>query len=302
MRKNNIIEENMGFRQYKAFFTCIETGSLTEAAKKLNCTQSAISHLLKELEREVDGMVLIRNKGGVRLTEKGALLYPVVKEMVDAEDRVLQKISEIREPKSTLRIGTFTSVAVQWLPALMKGYEEKKGDVNFAIIDGGYKEIADAVKKGKVDVGFIVVPIDGKNKQIPLYKDRLLAVLPKEYPTCDNFPIENFAKEQVITLTEDTDWDSRRVFSKAGIRPNIKYKTSDDYAMIAMVEQGLGICVIPELLLKGRDGNVKTAELMPPSYRNIGLAVATDKENDPLVCDFIEYVKENISVQTGQEE
>lgn len=285
----------MGFKQYKAFFTCVETGSVSDAAKRLDCSQSAISHLLADLEEETGFSVLIRNKSGIRLTEKGKLLYDDVKCLMESETKVLEKIRLLSAPEQkTIRVGTFTSVAVHWLPALMKGYEAKSHGIKFEITDGGYKDIADAVKKGKVDVGFIVLPIDGKNNQIPLYKDRLLAVLPKDYPVGEKYPIENFTREQVITLTEDTDWDSRRVFAQAGIQPNIKYKTSDDYAMIAMAEQGLGICVMPELLLRGRDGNVKTAELDPPAYRIIGLAVAAGKESDPLIEDFIDFIKENL--------
>ena len=286
----------MGFKQYKAFFTCVETGSVSDAAKRLDCSQSAISHLLADLEEETGFSVLIRNKGGIRLTEKGRLLYEDVKQLMECEAKVLEKIRVLSAPEQkTIRVGTFTSVAVHWLPALMKGYEEKNHGIKFEITDGGYKDIADAVKKGKVDVGFVGLPIDGKCLQIPLYKDRLLAVLPKDYPCDRSFPIENFAKERVITLTDDTDQDSRIVFSQAGIQPNIKYKTSDDYAMIAMTEQGLGVCVMPELLLRGRDGNVKTAELDPPAYRTIGLAVAAGKEDDPLIKEFIGFIKENLS-------
>lgn len=288
----------MGFRQYKAFFTCVETGSLTEAAKRLNCTQSAISHLLKELEEETKCPLLVRNKGGVRLTEKGKELLPSVKELMASEIRVKEKIQVLSEPETaTIRVGTFTSVAVQWLPSLMKGYEERHHGVKFIITDGGYKDIADAVKKGKIDVGFVGSPLDGKCPQFPLYKDRLLAVLPKNHYVSGPFPIRNFTRETVITLTDDTDWDSRRVFSQAGIEPNVKYRTSDDYAMIAMVEQGLGICVMPELLLKGRDGNVKTAELDPPAFRTIALAVATEKADDPLVSDFVAFVQNNLPIQ-----
>ncbi|MBO4539060.1 MAG: LysR family transcriptional regulator [Clostridia bacterium] len=285
----------MGFKQYKAFYTCVETGSVSDAAKRLDCSQSAISHLLADLEEETGFSVLIRNKGGIRLTEKGRLLYEDVKLLMESETKVLDKIRLLSAPEQkTIRVGTFTSVAVHWLPSLIKGYEAKNHGIKFEITDGGYKDIADAVKKGKVDVGFVGLPIDGKCLQIPLYKDRLLAVLPKNYPLSGAFPIKKFTEERVITLTEDTDWDSRRVFSQAGIQPNIKYKTSDDYAMIAMAEQGLGVCVMPELLLRGRDGNLKTAELDPPAYRTIGLAVTAGKESDPLIEDFIEFIKGNL--------
>ncbi len=285
----------MGFKQYKAFYTCVETGSVSDAAGRLGCSQSAISHLLADLEEETGFSVLIRNKGGVRLTEKGRLLYEDVKQLMESEAKVSEKIRVLSAPEQkTIRIGTFTSVAVHWLPALIKGYEVKNHGIRFEIADGGYKDIADAVKKGKVDVGFVGLPIDGKCKQIPLYKDRLLAVLPKNYPLSGAFPIKKFTEERVITLTDDTDWDSRRVFSQAGIQPNIKYRTSDDYAMIAMTEQGLGVCVMPELLLRGRDGNVKTVELDPPAYRTIGLAITGGKESDPLIEDFIGFIKENL--------
>ncbi len=283
----------MGFLQYRAFYACVEAGQVTEAARLLHCTQSAISHMLADLEEETGFVVMIRNKGGLRLTEKGKALYDDVKELMECEARVKEKIRLLSSEQKTIRIGTFTSVAVHWLPALMKGYEEKNHGIKFEITDGGYKEIVSAVKKGKVDVGF-VVSIDGKSPEIPLFRDRLLAVLPKNYDVSGSFPIEKFTKENVITLTDDTDWDSRRVFSQAGIQPNIKYKTSDDYAMIAMAEQGMGVCVMPELLLKGRDGNIKKAELDPPAYRTIGLAVAAEKQDDPLIVDFVEYIKNNL--------
>ena len=73
-------------------------------------------------------------------------------------------------------------------------------------------------------------------------------------------------------------------------QPNIKFSTKDDYAIIAMVEQGLGISIMPELLLRGRHDNVVIKELVPPSKRTIGLAIGETSSQSPATRKFADYI------------
>jgi len=117
-------------------------------------------------------------------------------------------------------------------------------------------------------------------------------VLPKDHKhaSLEKFPVELAENEAFITLLESSDHDSRRALDAAGVKPNIRFTTKDDYAIIAMVEQGLGISIMPELLLKGRDGRLKALELEPPCSRTIGLAMATSSDDSPATRSFAEYV------------
>ena len=81
------------------------------------------------------------------------------------------------------------------------------------------------------------------------------------------------------------------------MEPNVRFYTKDDYAIIAMVEQGLGMSIMPELLLKGRHDDVLTLPLVPEAKRTIGIAFAAGSLPGPATqrfCDYVvRYVKES---------
>ena len=80
----------------------------------------------------------------------------------------------------------------------------------------------------------------------------LVAILPKDhkFASYPKFPLVECETEAFITLLETSNHDANKALSAAGIKPNIRFSTKDDYAIIAMVEQGLGISIMPEQLLK----------------------------------------------------
>jgi DNA-binding transcriptional LysR family regulator len=148
-----------------------------------------------------------------------------------------------------------------------------------------------ALEDGVADIGFVTLQTASNMKCHPLVKDRILAILPKTHllANLEYLPVEAFSKEPVISLPEETDFDSRKVFANAGIKPNILYRTNDDYAMISMVENGLGICLVPELLL-GENNKVAALETNPPSFRTIALAIPYEKHASPLVLKLQDYI------------
>ena len=158
--------------------------------------------------------------------------------------------------------------------------------------DGGYSDIENALIQGNSDIGFISKPTSERFKFYPLIKDEMLAILPKGHPlsTKSAVPVSAFESENVISLGNNTDHDSRSVFEENNIKPNIKYRTTDDYAMISMVKNNLGICLEPKLLLSGTTSGVEVLSLNPKSYRIIGLAVPYENLDNPLTKCLIEYI------------
>ena len=74
------------------------------------------------------------------------------------------------------------------------------------------------------------------------------------------------------------------------MKPNIRFYTKDDYAIIAMVEKGLGMSIMPELLLQGRTANLRVLPLIPEAKRTIGLAIAAGDRAGPATRRFADYV------------
>lgn len=278
--------------KYEVLAKIVEQGSLTKAALELGCTQSAVSHAVSSLEEEFGFTVLIRSRGGAKLTADGERIMPAVRGILNYSEQLKQTVSAIRGLDSgTVRIGAFTSVAVHWLPGVIKEFQRDFPNVDIKLLNGDYYDVEEWLSEGSVDLGFVNVPNKLNCECVPLMEDRLLAILPKEhkFASYPKFPLVECETEAFITLLETSNHDARRALDAAGIKPNIKFSTKDDYAIIAMVEQGLGISIMPELLLKGRHDDIEIKELVPPSRRTIGLAIPEASKASPATRRFADY-------------
>ena len=283
----------MNLEKYRALTAVVESGSLTRAAQTLGCTQSAVSHAIASLEQELGFALLRRSRGGVKLTDEGERLLPSVRALLNSAEQLRQTASAIRGLESgTVRIGAFTSVAVHWLPAVLGRFQADFPKVDFRLLNGDYHDVEQWLTDGSIDVGFVNLPCGVKCETIPLMEDRLLAILPKNsrFASYPKFPLVECETEPFISLLQSSDHDARRALDAAGVKPNVRFYTKDDYAILAMVEQGLGMSIMPELLLKGRHDELLTLPLVPEARRTIGLAVADGERAGPAVRRFADYV------------
>ncbi len=283
----------MALDKYQTLMAVVDAGSLTRAAETLGCTQSAVSHSIDALEKELGFPLLRRSRAGVRLTLEGERLLPAVRGYLAAAESLRQTASSIRGLESgTVRIGAFTSVAVHWLPAVLKEFQRDYPRVDFRLLNGDYHDVEQWLTDGSVDVGFVTLPSPVSCECIPLMEDRLLAILPlhSRFENYPRFPLVECETEPFISLLESSDHDARRALEAAGVRPNVRFYTKDDYAVIAMVEQGLGISIMPELLLKGRHDALQILPLIPEAKRTIGLAIAAGNRAGPATRRFADYI------------
>lgn len=290
----------MQISKYEVLAKVIEHGSLTLAAQDLGCTQSAVSHSISALEAELGFSVLRRSRGGVSLTDNGERIMPAIRGLLNYSEQLKQTASAIRGLDSgTVRIGTFTSVAVHWLPGVIKDFRRDYPNVEIRLMSGDYHDVENWLNEGSIDLGFINMPADVPCECIALMEDRLLAILPRDhkFASYPKFPLVECENEAFITLLEASNHDANRALSAAGIKPNILFSMKDDYAIIAMVEQGLGISIMPELLLRGRHDDVEIKELVPPSKRTIGLAIPEPSRLSPATRRFADYIVKWVTPQ-----
>ena len=288
--------------KYRVLMSAVELGSLTRAAEALGCTQSAVSHAIASLEDELGFRLLRRARSGVRLTDEGERLLPAVRSLLSAGEQIEQTAASIRGlDQGTVRIGAFTSVAVHWLPAVLKEFQRDYPHVSFKLLNGDYHDVSEWLADGSVDIGFVALPCDVKCECIALMEDRLLAILPpgSRFASYPRFPIVECEREPFISLLQSSDHDARRALVAAGVKPNVRFYTEDDYAIIAMVEQGLGMSIMPELLLKGRHDDVLTLPLVPEAKRTIGIAFSAVGHPGPATRRFCDYVVRYVKEQVG---
>lgn len=283
----------MSISKFETLAKVCELGSLTKAAEALGCTQSAVSHTINSLEEQFGFAILTRSRAGVKLTDDGQRIMPSVRGMLNYYEQLNQTVSAIRGLDfGTVRIGAFTSVAVHWLPGVIKEFQRDYPNVDIKLLNGDYHDVEKWIMEGSVDLAFVNLPANLNCECIALMEDRLLAILPPDhkFASYPKFPLVECETEAFITLLETSNHDANKALSAAGIKPNIKFSTKDDYAIIAMVEQGLGISIMPELLLRGRHDNVAVKELVPPSKRTIGLAIGEASSQSPATRKFADYI------------
>ena len=284
---------DMNIQKYMSFVKAVEYGSFTKAAQKLNYSQSGISRMISDLEKEWKVVLLERGKGGINLTSDGLRLLPYAKSLVDEYEKLQMQVDELNGLQSGLiRIGTFSSVATHWLPKIIKRFQKDYPNIDYELLLGDYSEIERWISDGTVDFGFVRSPAKAGLETEFLAEDPLVAVLTENHPLAkeEKFPASAFKDEPFILLERDEDSDVADILEKQGIKADIRFTTWDDYAIMSMVENGLGISILPQLILRRAPYKIVTKPLDVPAYRKIGIALKDKKTASVAVKRFLEYL------------
>lgn len=284
----------MNIQKYMAFIKTVEYGSFTKAAKELSYSQSGISRMINDLEKEWKVTLLERSHSGVFLTSDGLKLFPYAKNICNEYLKLQMEIDKLNELETgIIRIGTFSSVATHWLPSVIKEFQKDYPNIDYELLLGDYTEIEEWILEGRIDCGFLRLPTHPDLETIFLEDDKLLAILPENHKliNCDKFPITEFCNEPFMLLEKGAKAEISEVFERYKLTPKIHFTTWDDYSIMSMVESGLGISILPELILKRVPYKIVAKELNVPAYRSIGLALKNKKTASLAVKRFIDYLK-----------
>jgi len=284
----------MNIQKYLAFIKAVEYGSFTKAAEMLYYSQSGISRMIDDLEKEWKVSLLERSRAGVKLTSDGLKLLPYARSICAEYQKLKMEVDAINGLESGLiRIGTFSSVATHWLPRIIREFQKDYPNIDYELLLGDYSEIENWIADGRVDCGFIRLPTSPDFETIFLEQDNFLAVLPETHPLeeYERVPIAALCEGPFILLEKGANAEVWEIFQRCGLAPKVHLTLWDDYAIMSMVESGLGISVLPRLILKRVPYQIVIKELDIPAFRNIGLALRDKKTSSLAVKKFIEYLQ-----------
>ncbi len=285
---------DMNIQKYMALIKTVEYGSFTRAAEALSYSQSGISRMIHDLEKEWNVTLLERGRSGVRLTSDGVKLLPYAKNVCTEYLKLQMQVDELNGLQSGLiRIGTFSSVATHWLPNIIKEFQKDYPNIDYELLLGDYTEIEEWILEGRVDCGFLRLPAHPDLETVFLEKDRLLVILPESHPlaNCERFPVSALCDDPFMLLEKGAKAEISEIFERCGLTPKVHFTTWDDYAIMSMVESGLGISILPELILKRTPYHIVAKELEIPAYRSIGLALRDKKSASLAVKRFLDYLQ-----------
>lgn len=263
-------------KRYIALKKIVELGSFTKASEELGYTQSAISQMVASLEDELGMVLLTRSRNGVSLTPDGRRIYGDVESFVNDYRRVKERAAAIRGLNvGTVRIGTIASVSAHWLPRLMAEFNELHPGVTFTIHQGDYAVMNQWLHQGEVDF-CLMNPSAVTNPSFtcePVKDGAMLAIVPEGHPYAglDAIPLEALCEEPFILLEEGGYYEPLEVFRSCGLKPDVRYTIHDDYAIMTMVEAGLGVSILAELVLGRTSYRICRRRTEPPVTRSLAV-------------------------------
>lgn len=209
------------------------------------------------------------------LTADGESYLPYLRAICGAAEALVQKRREMQGLENRMiRIGTFTSVSRNLLPQLMQQFKALYPGVHFVLQQGEYTSIAQWVREGQVDFGFVNAQAVSGLTMRTLYRDEMVAVLPPGHPLTGQgrVSLEELAAEPFILLDEGEYSLPLDAFARQGLTPRIEYKVYDDYSILAMIRQGLGVSVLYRLVLAGFGEGLAVRPVEEPLERTVALA------------------------------
>ena len=279
--------------KYGVFCKVAEQKNFTKVANEIGYSQSAVSQIVKGLEKELGTTLVNRGKDGISLTRDGEEYLPHIQAIHLAEEGLCNKQKEMHGlENATINICALSSVGRHILPYCMRDFKKQYPNVHFAIKQGDYNDTHDGIMDGTLDFGFSIIGASTDLENVPLYSDNMMAILPVDHP---------LAKEKSVTLAQLADQpfilhyegeylNILNSFSKEGITPDVHYKVYDDYSILSMVKKGLGISVLYQAVLKDVSFDLSVVPIKGNHTRTISLVYKNWDTMPRAAQKFAKYV------------
>ena len=281
----------------KTFLRAVDTGSFTKAAEELGYTPSGVTHMMNALEEELRMILLYRTRSGVTLTSAGQDLIGSIRELVGAADRLEQSVAE----QHGLSVGhvafaSGASFARYMVPEIVARFHGRFPNISLEIMEGGGKEMRDAIAEHRVSMGFLTRRESDRNF-ISLCSDDILAVLPEDHPLADHESVrlEELDSYAYIGVNRDYDHDVDEILTAYGYSDRPFLVSRDEQAVIALVREGLGFSIMAGMHVAYASDGVVGIPLEPRYIRDVGLAIVSLEALSPAERKFIEVSKEVVN-------
>ncbi|MGX1885013.1 LysR family transcriptional regulator [Streptomyces sp. NPDC055287] len=258
----------MELQQMRYVVAVAETNSFTRAAERCLVVQSALSHQVARLERELGARLFERTSRRVRLTPAGAAFLPSARQCLDAADRAAAEVAAaVGEVRGRLAVGLIPSVAAVDIPGALRDFHQQYPDVRIGLRVGASEELVEQVKQGAVDVAFLGLPTTARPQGVgahELARDRLVAVVAPDHPLAGGSAVDLriLSSEVFVDLPTGTAGrvQSDQAFSAAGLSRDVAFEVTNADFLARLVGKGLGIAMLPSAYVRQLTG-VTTIEV-----------------------------------------
>jgi len=285
--------------QLEAFVQVAQQGSVTRAARALFVTQPALSARLTALEAAVGTQLLVRRRGGARLTEAGRAFLPYAERALHAVSQGQQVLRELaRGIAGHVAIGASPAVSTYALPSILKRFAIERPGVQVAVRTGHSEEIVELVKRDEVAVGLSRELRDPELEEFTLYEDELVLVVHPDHPFTRGVRLADLADEQFILFDRASSYHelTSALFLEAPFVPRSVMELDNIDSAKKMVEQGLGVAFLPSVAVADdvREERLRVVEIVdrdPPRRPIVAVRRRNAGEPTGATAAFLELLR-----------
>ncbi|QLQ99103.1 LysR family transcriptional regulator [Providencia alcalifaciens] len=284
----------MTLSQLEIFTLVAELKSFTLAAMSLKISQSAVSHAIKSLEKDLNVMLFTREQNQITLTEIGCTLLNRAQHILSLQETMRQEAQASNGlKKGVLRIGSFgPGSSTNILPPLLTVFRQQYPDIQIIVDEGDDESVTQWLQEKRVDVGVVVLP-DERFDTFLVKQDQYVAILPLNHPLAIH---EGLTLKQLCNYPFNlTQAGSGKVvlslFSAQKLTPKIQFRTRQLLSTFSLVARGEAVSIVAQLAIPENINNIVVKPLIPRVTRDIAFAVNNLSDASPATKAFIKLVK-----------
>ncbi|MGP4021613.1 LysR family transcriptional regulator [Saccharopolyspora sp. 5N708] len=264
----------MELQQIRYVVAVAETANFTRAAERCLVVQSALSHQIARLERELGARLFDRTSRRVELTPAGEAFLPAARQALDAAERARAEVAAASgELRGRLAIGTIPTVTAVDLPSVLKSFHVCHPQVRITLRVGSSDELAAQVRQGTLDLAFLGLPPNVQPKGVrgrALARGELVAVMAPGHPLADEADVDlhRLSNEVFVDFPAGSAAraQSDEAFAAAGVSREVAFEITNADLLARMVRLGLGIGMMPAAFVP-QLSDVHVVELRDPPTR-----------------------------------
>lgn len=299
----------MELRHLRYFVTVVEEQSITKAAEKLFIAQPPLTRQIKKLEEELGIDLFEKGSRPLKATEAGLYFYQHAVQILTHAAQATTMIKKINSVNTSVKIGYVSSLLYGLLPQIIYLFRQKNPEIQVELIECSTKDQVEALKLGKIDIGFGRLPIsDPAVKRLLLRKERLKLAIYKKHPL-NAYQEKGVYLSQIVnetifsypnTLKPNFSTTIQAMFTQLGLIPTKWTEVREIHMALGLVASGEGICLIPESACGIGMKNVEYLEILDlEAYSPVSLSMRNMDQSTyiPKILECIEeiYRTENIS-------
>jgi DNA-binding transcriptional LysR family regulator len=277
--------DRLTLQQLRYFLAVAEAKHFTRAAEQTRVAQPSLSKQIHSLETELGAPLFSRARGNITLTPAGEALVPIARRILADVDTARLEVGELVGLKrGRVRVGATPSLCVSVFADVLSRFHNAYPGIRLVVEEGGSRDLATALLRGSLELALIIVPPEGTDPalttRVVLEEDLVVASAADRPPPVNRPTIRLIDLRDRPMVMFRQGYDLRETTIQAcravGYEPRLAIEGGEMDAVLRFVEVGLGVAIVPSMVLTGRPGLRGTPIASPGLRRTVALAHRTD--------------------------